>query len=237
MDVVYALGSGSGWDNTEIRYSLRSLQKYFTPLDNVYIIGTRPEWLRNVIHIPAYDQAGLSNKERNIYNKILLACKLPALSQDFLFINDDHFILDPLPPLPYYYQRSLDATVELRKTHDSYYHSLTNTLEVLQQRGLQTFNYDIHAPIIYNKKKFIEVNAAYDWSVNYGYVIKSLYCNSVGVQGTVDMDMKLRARHSCEQLEKILKGRRYFSIDDTAIWPELTTYLSYLYPKKSKYEL
>jgi len=235
VDVVYSLGSGSHWQDNELRYSLRSLVKYFPGLGNVYIIGKRPEWIRNAVHVKANDLPGTDRKEFNIMNKILIACNLPVLSRQFLFINDDHFLLQPWQTVPFYYEKHLENTLAARKNHDAYYQSLDNTLGVLKGRH-DTKNFDIHCPIVYDKSYFPQVMAAYDWTVNFGYVIKSLYCNTLGVKGQVMTDLKINGRHSCSKLEQLTIGRKFFSIGDSAIGPELTTYLSYLYPEKSKFE-
>ncbi|HZK93147.1 MAG TPA: hypothetical protein VFC67_02985 [Prolixibacteraceae bacterium] len=44
------LASASRWD--ELRYSLRSLDKFFNEDFEVWIVGDMPEWIRNVKHIP-----------------------------------------------------------------------------------------------------------------------------------------------------------------------------------------
>ena len=44
------LASASRWE--ELRYSLRSLDKYLKEDFEVWIVGDLPEWIRNVKHIP-----------------------------------------------------------------------------------------------------------------------------------------------------------------------------------------
>ena len=44
MDIVYILGNGSKFNNEEIRYSLRSLEK-FVNFDRVFIVGECPKFL------------------------------------------------------------------------------------------------------------------------------------------------------------------------------------------------
>jgi len=39
VDVVYPLSNGSHWDNNELRYSLRSLEKYALNLGRVFVVG------------------------------------------------------------------------------------------------------------------------------------------------------------------------------------------------------
>lgn len=71
IDVVYKLGNGSRFDDAELRYSLRSLSN-FRDLGKIYVVGKKPAWIKNVIHIPAGDPYK-SNKDANIINKIILA--------------------------------------------------------------------------------------------------------------------------------------------------------------------
>ena len=47
IDVFYVLGSGSKWQNNEIRYSLRTLEKYGHNVGQVYIVGQRPSFIPN----------------------------------------------------------------------------------------------------------------------------------------------------------------------------------------------
>lgn len=237
MDVVIPLGNGSNWNNTELKFALRSLVAYCHNVDNVYIIGEKPNWIKSIVHIPAMDMQGSQYKERNIYNKIMIACSLAELSPDFLFMNDDHYLLSRIPPLWCYYHDMLSTTVDNRVAHDSYYYALRNTLEVLDSKHLPTKNFDCHAPVVYNKDKFKRVMSTYDWTVHYGYVIKSLYCNTLGINGKKCEDLKITSHLKCAHLEALVSGRKFFSIGDGATGSDMEIFLQYLFPKKSKYEL
>ena len=52
MDIVIPLGTGSRWQNNELRFALRSIEKYLTGYDKIFIIGECPSYLQNIIHIP-----------------------------------------------------------------------------------------------------------------------------------------------------------------------------------------
>lgn len=53
MDIIYSIGSGSTWDNNELRYSLRSLDMYGKSYDRVFVVGNIPEFLSDeVIKVP-----------------------------------------------------------------------------------------------------------------------------------------------------------------------------------------
>jgi len=70
IDVVYPLGSGSAWDNNELRYSLRSLENNLLDLGRVFVVGQRPPWLVEAVHIPMED-THRHNKDANLIDKVL----------------------------------------------------------------------------------------------------------------------------------------------------------------------
>lgn len=237
MDLVIPLGNGSKWDNKELKYALRSIDIYMPYVGDVFILGERQAWLKDVNYISASDREGLEHKERNIMQKILLACQYPLLSNDFIFFNDDHFLLHPIKSLPYYANGTLQEYSIKRTKKDAYLTSVHNTIDALEQQDKPTFMYDIHCPIVYNKYKFQLVMEMYDWTLPYGYVIKSLYCNTLGIKPTHYHDLKIKTRANCNDLDRLCSGRRFFSISDEAVGLELETYLNYIYPNKSKYEI
>lgn len=236
MDVVVPYKE-SGYD--ELRYALRSLEMYFNDVGNVFIVGDLPAWVnpRQVIHVKLGDEPGIHNKERNIMRKVLHVCSNPTLSEEFLFMNDDHFLLQPLDYPPYYYESNLKYKLDTRASHDHYYHSLLSTFTALKRNRKPTRYFDIHTPIVYNKYDFIDVMTFYNWDIAYGYVIKSLYCNTLKIPGEYMKDLKINSRLKCPDLEAMVKGRQFFSVGEQAVNVDMGIFLQYLYRTKSKYEL
>jgi len=185
MDVVYVLGTGSRWDNNEIRYSLRSLEKHLTGFRNVWVIGEDPKL--NVNHIPMEDPTDIP--DTNIMLKLTTACNVSDISEDFLYVNDDHFLLDHYlaPEFPYYYFNTLKHRIE-RYTFGEYIKRCKNTLNYLTENNLPIKYFDIHTPIIYNKKLFIE-HVYNKWKEP--CVIKSMYANSLRIEGVEMKDNKI----------------------------------------------
>ena len=71
IDIVYPLGTGSKWQDSELRFSLRSIEKNFIDKGTVWVIGHKPDWLINARHIPMPDKHK-HNKDANIWiNKVL----------------------------------------------------------------------------------------------------------------------------------------------------------------------
>lgn len=236
-DIVIPLGQGSRWNDNEIRYCLRSVAKYL-PKARVFIVGYKPKWLNSVEHIPFVEDSAQEAKERNIMRKILAACDHPGLSDDFLFMNDDFFLLKK-PPVnyPFYFDKPLEQKIEARRTRDHYWYAQVNTCKILKKEGLETLNYDVHFPIIYNKEKFRQVMSMYDWSVKHGYVVKSLYCNTLEVEGKRAKDCKLITRKRKEDFRLYVKGKHMFSIGDGAINGQLEFFLRELFPTPSRFEM
>lgn len=231
MDLVFVLGKGSKWNNTEIRYSIRSAEKFLS-YENIFVVGECPKWL-DVTHIPAIDPYPL-NKERNIFHKILTACDDPRISDDFIFMNDDHFILQEQKELPNYAAGTLEGYLKNKRV-TTYSISVNNTMFALKKNKLPTTFFDVHCPIVYNKQGIQELRK-YNWGIRGGYVIKSLYGNTHKLQGVEMTDLKLKTPTDEEAIKQRIAGRNVFSIADTAINTNLLNVLNELYPYKSKYE-
>ena len=186
-DVVYTLGIGSQWGNNEIKYSLRSISRNLKNFRNVWIVGECPNFLTNVYHLPYPDKFTIP--DQNIADKIRHACECPYISDDFLFINDDHYLLKPfdIETFPYFWDTTLDEKVK-RLGHVGYGARVGNTLRHLQANGLPIKNFDVHTPILYNKKLFLDNVMSVDWSN--AYIIKSLYANSLKIEGVQIEDNK-----------------------------------------------
>jgi len=229
MDIVLPLGKQSYKNNIELKYCLRSIEKHLKGYRNIYIVGELSEWIKNVIHVRVKDSCHLENKEKNIFNKVYTACQIPELSEDFLFFNDDHFLLQDIEADKFPFHHKGQMTDENRHKSESYLHTLNNTMKLFPG----TNNFDTHCPIIYNKEKFLSLSPKW---VPFGYCIKTYYCNTFGIKGEYYTDLKINARLDCCQIENLIKDRMYFSIGDGAFRGDISKALNVLYPNKSNHE-
>ena len=155
MDIVYILGTGSVWQNNEIRFSLRSVDKNISDVGKVFVVGERPAFLKNIIHIPCRDPYTVYWK--NAYAKTALVCKDPRLSDDFLFMNDDFFIFKPIKAedYPYYYNKNFPRENNL---NHAYFSAIRRAIA---KRGVQppgeVHNFAVHRPVRYNKKLYLDM--------------------------------------------------------------------------------
>ena len=229
MDIVIPLGTGSRWQNNELRFALRSIEKYLTGYDKIFIIGECPSYLQNVIHIPCPDFPG--RKEYSIFNKIMKAVKDERCSENFVFWNDDIFLIDNLQTadFKFWYEGTLQSKYE--QSHGHYKAAIKNTM------GIQSANLeytDIHTPIIYNKIFFSKTVATEDWTKE--YVIKSLYTTRFFENFESIPDLKINKAMTYYEIKVRIKERLFFSIGTYGVCPAMTKVLTELFPEKSKYE-
>ena len=91
-------------DNDELKYSLRSVEKFAPWINHIFIVtdGQRPAWLANNPRVSIIDQNDIVPPEYlPLYNSAALELflyKIPGLSEHFIYSNDDEFIGRPLAP-------------------------------------------------------------------------------------------------------------------------------------------
>lgn len=173
LDILYILGRGSKHDNMELRLSLRCLEKNCHGMGRVFIVGNKPDWVQNVVHIPAEDTW---TAENNAFQKILKACR-SDISDTFLLMNDDFFMLKEFDiDYPQYVRGELKITDK----DDPYSLSVNKTVEFLNDFGIEMpANFEVHCPILFNKHKFLLLeNIAERFKKEQtGLLCRSLYWN------------------------------------------------------------
>ena len=228
MDLVYPIGTGSYWNNNELRFSLRSVEKHLCNVGKVWIIGDLPDWLQNIHHISMHDSAGRP-PDYNMMKKLARACQEVELSEDFVYFNDDHYLLSDFDAntFPFYRMGTIEEYLKGRGL-DGYGKRCRNTLKSLN--GNSKYYYDIHYPIKFNKKDFRElVVEAVDWNVPHAYIIKSLYANKLNIE-LVSNDVKDYKINTIPPPEaKVFSS--YPHMKDT-----VKMYLNERFPEQSKYE-
>jgi hypothetical protein len=232
VDIVIPLGTRSTQKNQELRYCLRSIEQHLTGIGQVFIIGECPEWLQNIIHIPFTEDPRNRFRDRNIMFKMAEACKDARVSDNFLMVHDDHFLLADYDAgeFPYYHMGPMN------EGQGQYGETKANTKSLLSLYP-EIKNYDCHCPIVFNKQLFMRSVALADWSKWYGYCLKTLYCVINGIEGEYAEDSKVRLPLLYNEIRGHIAGRKWFSIGDRCFREGgMWDVLSELYPLKSKYE-
>lgn len=137
----------------ELRYTLRSIEKYCNFDYDVTIIGEKPEWCKNVIFF-AYDDNAHKRYE-NLFNKLNIAMEH---YDSFIWWHDDEYVLKPVTledlKQVYYLQ-------ELKKVKNFgerwFQQQLRIFKEEMDKIGLPAYNYCTHTPFYFEKDKLKEV--------------------------------------------------------------------------------
>lgn len=231
-DIVYILGTGSRWRNNEIRYSLRSVEKNMD-IGKVFIIGECPTWATGVIHITAEDKD--TNKLLNARAKYEIAAKDKRISEAFILMNDDFFILEPVSKIENYSRGTINEMIQRHPTKGGYYYrSLTDTKKVIEEIGIyDPLDFEIHAPIIFEKEKLkillemIKPDKAYS--------LRSCYGNMFGLEPKTVIDFK--AAGLVDFAYQLNREPEFLSINDNMVaQKEFRDWIRRQFPKPSKYE-
>jgi len=235
VDVVIPLSVGSKHGDAELRYALRSIERYVENLGQVWIVGHRPTWLRGVEHIPAGDPH--PSKDVNIIHKLLAACQA-GVSERFVFWSDDQILLRPLAWSqlgPYTWRDLAGQPANGKRWH----RRLLATRDWLASRGLPTWHCDTHVPIPMERSRFLELaDAARDvWESGEGVTVGTWYCNQAAQPRPMgDRKATIEARLPTDQLHAAIAGRWFLGHNDAGFTSDLWALLDELFPDRCRFE-
>lgn len=187
-DVVYVVRPGDY--NQELRYSLRSLQHL--PHGRVWIAGYRPSWVTGVNYIPVPQ---LQSKYRNSTANLRAALEHPSVSDRFVFMHDDMFIMQPIDEVPVLHRGTL-REVENRhasRAGSAYMRGMRETRELLENLGYDNpLCYELHIPLPVDKAGMLK---ALDLGAHLEVLHKrSMYGVTAGIGGVQTPDVKIMSR-------------------------------------------
>lgn len=188
MHFLYPMARGSRWDDNELRYSLRSIEKN-CPGSDITIVGYCPRWTKKVQHVPFNPLDG--SKISREYCAMLGA--LPYLPNEFVFCNDDFFVMKPTLDVPLLHQGTLRqmlkyALIDNPIGDDLYTVARQRTLDVLQEYTKEPLDYDLHVPMPLLRDMVYSCAALFPfWD---GMQFRTIYGNITGGLGEEITDVK-----------------------------------------------
>ncbi len=227
MDLVYICKTG---ENEELRYSIRSAVKNLS-FDNLWVVGGKPEWyLGNYINVNQ-DKSKYSNARRNL----TAICNSSEISDSFILMNDDFYIMNPVKEVSYMHGGLLADKINLYKTitgNTSYVGMLKKTFANLSRRFKRDiFDYELHVPMVMEKEKLIKV-------LDFPDLWRSRYGNTFEVGGKESKDVKVYS--SGGLLKKSYDTNNlvsnYLSSNDDSFEEIKSKILENNFPTKSIYE-
>lgn len=181
MDLVYICRPG---DNEELRYSIRSAVANL-PHDRVWVVGSKPDWYTGDF-LPVVDTR---SKFTNIENITRAIANCDDISEDFVLMNDDFFIIKKIDSVPLAHCGTLKDKIDLYKRlqGDTLYVRLIQEtyLTLVKKFKIQEpLNFDIHTPMPMKKsilKKTID---------NRGVLARTMYGNLSNLDSIDTQDVK-----------------------------------------------
>ena len=157
LDIVYMVKDAVY--NDELRYSLRSVSKNF-PHKQVWFVGGKPMYAHPDKQI-IVNQKG-DTKWDKVRAMLEMVAKENRITEDFVLFNDDFFVLRPVENLPAYAYGTLEELCHRIERKNGgrptkYTLNIKRTIDALKENNLTTLNFELHLPIILNRKKLMDV--------------------------------------------------------------------------------
>ena len=228
MDFVYICRDG---ENEELRYSIRSVLLSF-PEAKVWVVGGKPKWYSgNHIFLEQND-----NKYANAVNNLKTVCNTPEISDRFILMNDDFFIIKKIETVEQFYNGFLSEKIDkfTKITGSSMYiRKLITTNNKLNKLGFtKPLDYELHVPMPMHKAGLLYILNEYPeclW--------RSMYGNLFNVGGSQMEDVKVykNKRHAARSAQ-ITKNSIYLSTEDTGLTIMVDNIFKELLTNPSPYE-
>ena len=224
-DLVYVCRNG---ENEELRYSLRSVARNL-PHGRVWIFGGWPAWIEGVKTITT-EQAGV--RFANTTNAVRLACEHSAVSDPFVLMNDDFFVMQPLDSVPVLNRGPISKVIsDYERRHmggSAYAMGMRHTCDLLVSLGFENpVSYELHVPLLVHKAAMLEA-----LSMGQGVKVlhkRSMYGNLARLSGATVPDVKVYRTGA-----DVPQGP-FASCQDNTL-PTVLPVLRYLFPLPCAYE-
>lgn len=221
LDVVIPYRD-SGTD--ELKYALRSLKNI--PHRNVFICGDKPDWVSDEVICLTKHGYGV-NAQHDAELNLRLALTDVRLSNQFIFMNDDFYILKPITSLPDYQTGTIRELIRRRQSAQfiTYCQALEKTLSFV---GPDALSFELHVPAIMDKINRMHVSDEISPWLRLGDTLlpRSIYFNRYSERTERREDVKLYGFQPTLTLDDFLSTENDTNMD----------VIRELFPEKSPYE-
>ncbi len=206
-------------DYTELKYCLRSVDKYLPPVEVVLIGNSIPWWITGVTQIVLPD----SNRSRNASVRRKILAVMEYVKDDIFYMNDDFYLLRPADPakFPYYTSGVIDHLGES---------GALQLAKELSELGKPTRYFGHYPCIIKTDFRYLMENIHMD-SIN-----KSGYCNCIEPPTVEVSDCKINVQMRPAEVRAFIQNRSSFSTGERSLKSCLPI-LEELFPEKSRFEV
>lgn len=234
IDVLYIVGNGSLYGNEELRYSLRSLDKFGRNVGRVFITGECPAFVDQT-KITFLQELDIGCPAVNHWWKVQQTFSKTDIGDRALLMYDDIFFCKPTDCAKYPWRWR--GELPTLRPDGEYRKSLYNAACWLKKRYMPILNYTLHQPCIYEKSKFMSMEKDFEELKlsDVGMSPRSVYANRFVSDKTEFMeDLKIRSK--VDNLDELIKWRDCFSIADDCLDGPVQLWLDETLPERSRWE-
>ena len=240
------------FNSLELRYALRSIEKNLIA-DNkvIYLIGDKPDWVKNVIHIACDDISGMDYmKYMDQANKVKIACEQENIGENFIYTYDDIFFINNTTVEELKEIRAIENAEDidnyLSKSTGSknYCDNSKKTIELLKTLNLPQYDCETHCPRYFNVNIMLKLFEKYKMHKD-PYQFSTLYYN-IYFQHIKPRLLKkhgdgfklgVYSSFSFEELLSMIGDNKIMNINSSGINDvNIRRLFDYLFVDKSKYE-
>ena len=176
LDVVYPVDTRR--ESKILPLSIKTLKNI--PYRDIFIVGKKPT---NVEAKEIYIEDVEVKPLQNIITKLEAVIADSRISEDFILMNDDFFILQEYKEIPYYHRGKISEYKP-----NSYF---AKPKEILQERFPDGKMFNVHFPMVFNKTKLKELLQKEDKNAIISSDLRSYYCNFHNIEGEYHEDHKI----------------------------------------------
>lgn len=221
----------STYDNLELKYALRSIEKNFKNLGNVFIVGDLPDWATNVVHV--YNSNN-QHKRLNVGYALRMALWQDELRENIVIWHDDMFLLKELETIPIWHGKSIK---ELSRLYNGMYPSSYYTRKI-KTTGLPTElpHFELHIPMPANKKLLAEQLGDHPPEKSYLMRTKYMVDNTDPSAWEYHDDVKIHSYSGSKGWQDQERFDTFVSSADSTFNGVILPVLREMFPEKSKFE-
>ena len=212
----------------ELLYALRSWDKNCCFPADFVVIG---------------DKEDCDNPSVDTYHKLKVALESDLVTDDFIWTNDDIYVLQPID-LSHIQLPKVLGPLDTSKYKGFYRENMQRTIDFLKQLGASCQNYGTHTPVMFNKASWLGMIAKLDEQITQGMLYTSIYFNLQQPQvTTVTLDWRkdpfllpVVSQNPSTEVVKSLLPKMFLNNARSGYSPWLESFLDKEFPAKCLFE-
>jgi hypothetical protein len=249
------LESAGKWE--ELRYSLRSLERFFGEECEVWIVGDLPDWIQNVKHIAHRKNMRIYNSSNyDAVSKLAAYMDHPDSPERFVRMYDDVYFIGERTLRDLEVTRYLFTYSELRSGEFAsgsivWRDQVNRTVVAVKDRGYWGYMTETHCPEVFEKQKMREIFTMFDPAENM-LLTSTLYYNVFPFVRLLkdrkteralfygkENEFSFLASPSLENVidgQKVIEKKYFLNHNDAGLDENLKGYIRGMFPEKCRWE-